>query len=245
MKSIFTIIVLIVSLFTSFGQCNLDKHSTTWYDGWISCSPNKSPNKLRGDSHWILYDLGYNYALSQSHWWNGNEPTALNQGVKKFVIDVSNDGKNWTEVTTFELAQASGKNTYEGVEGPDLNKVNAKYILLTALENYGGECFSFGEMKINVDLISNVKEEVNQKCLSLNVYPNPFQNQTNINFQSNCNHSSVITIEDAFGRIILNKNVNNEDDNLVLNGKNLVAGLYIIKLQSGNESVIKKLIKIE
>ncbi|MFM2394354.1 MAG: hypothetical protein RLZZ546_2336, partial [Bacteroidota bacterium] len=71
----------------------MDQHSTTWYDSWISCNSSLSPNEARGEGHWILYNLGYNYALGDSYWWNANEADAINNGIKTIAIDVSLDGK--------------------------------------------------------------------------------------------------------------------------------------------------------
>ncbi len=247
MKSIFTFIVNILLVVNIQAQCYPDQHSTTWYDSWTSCTPKPSPNPLRGEGHWILYNLGHNYLLGTSHWWNGNEANATNNGLKKFTIDVSDDGLNWREAITAELPQASGLNNYEGVVGPDLAKISTRYILLTALENHGGLCYSLGEMKINVELnTKTIDQSIDNYCIDVKAYPNPFQYSTNISIQSNCSVKAMLTIEDAYGRSIATYHLDNKSSqNIEFNGRLLAAGIYFIKIQSGNEVITKKLMKIE
>ncbi len=247
MKSILTYIVTILCFSNINAQCFPDQHSTSWYDSWTSCLTNPSPNKLRSDGHWILYGLGHNYLLGTSHWWNGNEANATKNGIKKFIIDVSVDGLNWEEVTTVELPQASGLNNYEGVDGPDLNKIPARYILLTAIENYGGSCYSLGEMKINVELnTKTIEQTTDNYCVDVKLFPNPFQYTTNISVQSNCGAKAMLHIEDALGRVVSSYVLDNKaEQNIEFNGRHLATGIYFVKIQSGNEVTTKKLMKIE
>jgi hypothetical protein len=246
MKQIILFIFILLQTCTILAQCNMDQHSTTWYDSWSSCVPKASPNVIRGNGHWIMYHLGHTYALSQSHWWNGNEPSNLQNGIKRMSIDISQDGVNWTEVLTMELPIASGKNTYEGFDGPSLEKVTAKYILLTALENHGGPCYSFGEMKINVELISTTTDEISDNCIEVKAYPNPFQNITSISVNSNCNNDlSNLIIEDIYGRKVLEKTIQNNNNEIEFNGSKLASGIYFVKIGNGRSMIQKKLIKVE
>jgi Secretion system C-terminal sorting domain len=247
MKSLYTFIFTLFLFANINAQCFPNQHSTTWYDNWTSCEPRTSPNVARGDGHWILYSLGHNYLLGTSHWWNGNEADATSNGFKKFVIDVSVDGINWEEIAIVDLPQANGENNYEGVEGPDLNKVPARYILLTAIENYGGSCYSLGEMKIGVELNTSTNDQnIDNYCVEVKAFPNPFQQSTNITIQSNCNSKSTIYIEDALGRSIATYRLDNRaEQSIEFNGRQLSPGVYIIKVQSGNAIVTKKLMKIE
>ena len=97
--------LLLIAIFITFtisagmlAQCFLDRHNTTWYDGWISCTTSMNPNSCAGESHWILYNLNYPYELFQMHIWNTNAPDYLADGMQDIVIDISNDGLNWSEV---------------------------------------------------------------------------------------------------------------------------------------------------
>lgn len=130
-------------------QCGIDKHNTTHESSWTSCSTSANPNNARGNTHWLMYDLDTNYDLGRIHIWNYNHPQALTRGVRDVVIDVSNDGNNWTEVSQFEVSQANGRNDYRGEDGPLLD-VSARYVLITILSTYGDACAGISEIKIGV-----------------------------------------------------------------------------------------------
>ncbi|NBC09147.1 MAG: hypothetical protein GVY26_18300, partial [Bacteroidetes bacterium] len=114
-RNILFFLLFALAASTVSAQCFLDRHNTTWYDGWISCTPSMNPNAARGESHWILYDLNYAYGLYQMHLWNTNAPDYLTSGLQDIAIDISNDGTTWTEVGEFQLPMADGTPTYEGI----------------------------------------------------------------------------------------------------------------------------------
>ncbi len=83
----------------------------------------------------------------------------------------------------------------------------------------------------------------------ISVYPNPFNENTNINL-SNVQQGNVqITIYDYSGRLVFAKQVNAKASaTFIWNGSNsagssLPAGMYLLKIQEGSNQVIKKLIK--
>jgi len=95
--------------------------------------------------------------------------------------------------------------------------------------------------------ISNVDENAMATSIfeysntnNINVYPNPFTEQTTISFE-NQNHSSynllITTITGELVRII--KNI--ENNNVIINRENLSSGIYIIELQ-GSEILRSKII---
>lgn len=127
-----------------------DRHNTSVESTWISCHPRQNPNVLRGVSHWIMYDLGDTYPLENTHLWNLNTPEFLANGMKELAIDLSDNGKDWMEASVFQASQANGSGFYTGEPGPDLTGHEARFVLLTILENYGGPCSGFGELKIEI-----------------------------------------------------------------------------------------------
>jgi len=145
---IFSLVFLLVIVNSSFSQCLSDRHSSTWYDGWISCQTKDSPNPLRGDSHFILYELDNIYYLYEMKIWNLNAPDLLNYDIQNVIVDVSDDGNTWTEFGQFTFSQATGKNDYEGIEEINFNGQKAKFVLFTPTSNYGGACYGLSEIKV-------------------------------------------------------------------------------------------------
>ena len=239
--------ILLISISNnSFAQCNMERHNTTWHDGWSSCEKKQSPNTLRGVSHWMMYTLGHRYILGESYWWNHNVPQTIHNGAQSIAIDYSLDGVNWIEYGTFNLSEASGLNTYEGEEGPDLEGIEARFLLITVLENYGGECAGISEVKIGVSL-STASEDVlvDNHCLSSEMYPNPFNNTLNVKVNSICQENIDVYLEDAMGRRTSEiYHVEKSGDLLSLNTAQLIPGIYFVHINSGSNQYQKKVIKL-
>lgn len=165
MKQIILYIFLfLLSSYISFSQCYPDRHSTNAHDGWVSCSSAPSPNPSGGNGHWILYDLGQVRQLYKSTIWNLNSPDRLDWNIQSARFDYSVDGNSYTNLTTTTLLQASGESLYEGMTGPDFGGISARYILITAVSNYGGTCYGLGEVRFYT-------EPDSPNSLSLNVNP--------------------------------------------------------------------------
>jgi hypothetical protein len=222
----------------------MERHNTTWYDSWSSCEESVSPNPDRGNGHWIMYNLGYNYNLKSSHWWNYNVPGEVENGARIVAVDLSSDGVNWNTWGEFEMIQANGHNHYEGEAGPNFDGAYAQYVLLTIIDNHGGECVGISEMKIDVDISLDAEDIEANYCFEVAASPNPFQDQFRINFQSNCTSDVTIWVEDAMGRIIQQIINDNSGDNIHVDGSAWKAGIYFIVASSHNSRIRKKVIKI-
>ncbi|MEM6319576.1 MAG: 3-coathanger stack domain-containing protein [Bacteroidota bacterium] len=139
--------------FVETSSCGVsEKVSNTAEDTWESCTMSPNPNAGRGNSHWIQYDLKSVYLLTESHIWNYNVANNTGKGFKEVVIDYSTDGTNWTQLGGIhQWNQATGTVGYEGFEGPNFNGVSARYILITALNNWdnNGLCSGFSKITFN------------------------------------------------------------------------------------------------
>lgn len=129
-------------------QCLDDRHTTSAIDGWLSCETQPNPNAIRGMSHWLHINLGSIRTVHDLQIWNMNHPNMLESGMKAVIIDVSNNGSNWTTVDTFSFGRGNGSSYYEGFLGPDLGGITAGHILITGIDNYGGGCYGLSELRI-------------------------------------------------------------------------------------------------
>lgn len=249
-----TIIISILFAFAVAGvsaQCFLDRHNTTWYDGWISCTPSMNPNSARGESHWILYDLNYSYGLFQMHIWNTNAPEYLTSGMRNIAIDISNDGVNWTEVGEFEIPMADGTSTYEGLDLHDFGGINAQYVLITGLTNHGGSCFGLSEIRINVadDIVSSYEEPPLQPiCLSARIFPNPVDRTSKALISSTCSSAPIYYfIKDIVGNIIADGEITpvSGEVELDLNALPMASGSYVLSLRQLDLVRSFKMVKVE
>ncbi len=231
-------------------QCFLDRHNTTWYDGWMSCTPSMNPNAARGESHWILYDLSYSYGLFQLHLWNTNAPEYLSSGMQNIAIDISNDGSTWTEIGEFQLPIADGTPTYEGIGLYDFGGINARYVLITGLSNYGGPCFGLSEIRINVadDIVTSTASPLPGGCLSARIFPNPVQEDSRALVSSDCSDEPVrYSIQDLSGKTITSGTIAmaGGEGRLELNTLPDAAGVYVLSLQQRGQVRRLKIVKAD
>ena len=146
-KNILSILICFYTVL-AFAQQFPDRHSTSKTDAWLSCFTSQSPNPERGVTHWVQYDLGSTYVLDAITLWNYNDPLNLDNGVQEIAIDVSIDGINWSEAATALVTISDGSAFYEGEEILSLGGVAASHLLITVLNNHGGSCTGFSELKI-------------------------------------------------------------------------------------------------
>lgn len=250
MKKSIILIVMLINMIDGWSQCYPDRHSTNWFDGWVSCQAFPSPNPALGISHWIMYDFGQVYAFNQTHVWNVNDPDNLDRGMKEVRIDYSNDGDQWMEAGTFTFERANGTSTYEGFQGPDLQGIRARYLLLTGVENYGGACFGMSEIRFEAEDVSVTDVHdlaINDDCFSIQAYPNPFVTKSRLLIQSHCDQEINYKISDLLGRTISSGVVGQFAGfhTLEIDGKTLPAGNYVVSVNQKGHFAQQHLIKIE
>jgi hypothetical protein len=100
---------------------------------------------VRGESHWILYDLGDRHELHNTQIWNYNVSNNLSVGMTNVAIDYSLDGNTWTEYGSYNWPLANGSDSYGGFAGPNLNGTYARYVLITSLDA-GSSCKGLGKV---------------------------------------------------------------------------------------------------
>ena len=116
---------------------------------WVSCTPAANPNAARSTAqHWIRYDLGELHKLQATRVWNYNVQGETNKGFKTVFVDYSVDGTTWQQLGgAYTWPQAPGNSQYVGFLGPNFNDVKARYVLISATENFGGgACRGFSKI---------------------------------------------------------------------------------------------------
>ena len=236
MRKIITIIFssLVIS---GYAQYDVDRHNTSYSNGWLSCESSPSPNTTRGESHWIMYDFGQIYSLGTSHVWNTNVSDNLNLGIKTMVIDYSTDGVTWLSSQEVEIPMADASTFYTGNEGPDLNGIEARYILITALTNYGGECVGFSEIKFNTAGVVSDVTDIDELDGSIAIFPNPMDGSGEIELVDIPSGNYQYFISDILGRVLLNNSlkISSEKVNIHLDVKDFINGIYSITLTDGSK----------
>ncbi len=240
MKKLIYITLLLFSSSQVFSQCYPDRHNTSWFDGWISCETSANPNESRGESHWISYDFGELYELNELKIWNTNDPDILSSGAQNVIIDYSVDGINWIEHGQETFPIASGVSTYEGNIITDFEGIKAKHLLITVVDNYGGDCVGFSELRVAVDSTKDDNEDI---CIIADIYPNPFNEEFSVFLKKKCLGDVFIAIEDATGRTIQDEEVIKLYETKLINGENFGPGVYFVCLRNGDIKERYKIVK--
>ncbi len=122
-----------------------DLHSTEAADMWLS---GDEPNGA-----WIEYDLGKVHKLHEMWVWNSNQMIefAFGFGLKDVTIGYSVNGTDYTTLgTTAEFVQAPGALDYAHNTTIDFNDTAAKYVRLTANNNWGGFMLQYGLSEVRL-----------------------------------------------------------------------------------------------
>ena len=251
MKSFILIIGLLFSVQLAFGQCYSDRHNTSWFEGWISCDEFPSPNEIRGDGHWILYDFKKTYRLGNSHIWNVNDPLHLARGLQDVAIDYSIDGDTWVEAGTYVWDQGSGSSIYEGVIGPNFDGLDARFVLITALSNYGDDCYGFSEIRFEAEelddvIVTSTRDREKSNCLEVALYPNPVHDQGRMMIQTYCADEIRYSVMDVLGREVFFGDLPSTSalNDVVIDARDFPAGTYLVSVRQGIQEVRKQLLKV-
>lgn len=182
MKKIYTLLFVCSSLILS-AQCLDDTHSPFPQQGWLSCQQSQNPIVDRGVGHWLQYDFGEVYAITDLYLWNHNVWGETGYGVKEIMVDYSTDGNNWDAIGPFEIEEAPGSWKYQGQAGPDFGLIEARYVIITVMDTWDGAntCAGIAEVKFNLGEAVNTEDA---DLVDFEISPNPASTQITFDFSN-------------------------------------------------------------
>lgn len=92
-------------------------------------------------------------------------------------------------------------------------------------------------LKVNLDSIVGVEEQIPKEETTLHFFPNPTSNTTTLKFHNPKNTLHQLAIYNAVGQQVITLN-NIKADEIKLETQNLSEGLYFYQLWSGNEKIV-------
>ncbi len=143
--------------------------------------------------------------------------------IEKYDIEKSDNAENFNFIATEKAKKRNGINVYNFIDARVFNGAN--YYRLKIYETNG--IFKYSPIV-----------KVNTKSIGISVLPNP---TTNLIVLKNIKAYNQIQVIDAFGKLITQKQVNNDAETISLAG--LQNGVYFIKLIGAAEIVTTKIIK--
>ena len=224
-------------------QCmDTDAHNTSLNSMWLSCETSPNPLGALGNNHWILYEFDEVKSVDELTVWNSNHPEYLEAGIKTLRIDFSSDGASWSELITAELEIGEGSPDYTG---KDLNieAFEAKFVLMTAIDNFGGDCTGLSEVRFKLGDFSTATEDTFLSSL-ISVSPNPADQYVDVAFGDIPTDRISYQIVDASGRVLLREltDLSSIRDGLTLSTIELPDGQYTLQLQTDIGTAAKQII---
>jgi len=245
-KLILIIFIVLSTSISSLAQCYPDRHNSTWFDGWVSCEATESPNPERGISHWIMYDFNHIYGLGEVHLWNTNDRNNLSWGLQYASVDYSVDGINWTELGTYTFEMASGRSIYQGFLATNFDNNEARFVLITALENWGGDCYGLAEIRFEVTNTSSVTEVNVAQLVDIVTYPNPFRDEFTAIIKTTKVQSIQYSLIDMYGRAVMSGVISNpeRENQLKIVVPNITNGIYHLVVTQGDKLIRNTVVKV-
>lgn len=159
-----------------------------------------------------------------------NDPTGnLNQTFNQGAI-INDLVMNETNV----LWYGSFDDAINGTNSPSWNDLLETKKYYAVVINDGGCRSNPVEVNVTVGVLATSNNNKNQ----LTIYPVPFKDQLNL---KNDAIISNVSIFDASGKLISEAHYNTKE--VILNTSKLLPGSYVIKMKSGNNEIIRKVIK--
>lgn len=223
-----------------------------WNKTEYSCEVQDSPNPLRGENHWVLYEFDKAQVLESSFGWNDISKHSMHIGAKEVIVDYLVSDNEWVEWGVFEFPKAPEKNQYQGFSGPSFGGKKIKMILLSVVNTHQEtECPFIPELDFGVNSQIDMKSSKEQDALPFEdgiarVFPNPVLSHLNIQVEKKLVEGAKIHLLDTTGREMLTSNhlILAEDQMIQLNIENCLPGLLVLVIQSGNEIYTHKIIKV-
>ena len=161
--------------------------------------------------------------------------TTSEEGVKQFVIERSNDGKAYKAIGTVAAAGNSAiTQKYSFTDGSPFASANNYYRLLMQDAD--------GNYKYSKILI--IKFD-GQLSTDMQIFPSYVRDVLQVQLPNGLNGNVTLQIIDMNGRVIKRNNLASDGSALstTVDVSNLVKGVYILKAQAGNTSVISRFTK--
>ncbi|MEA2042272.1 MAG: T9SS type A sorting domain-containing protein, partial [Bacteroidota bacterium] len=189
-------------------------------------------------------ELQFNLGLTDIG--NSNPPEAQGEDNKFAVIISPDGGETWSSLNTLQMWDNTTTPSFYDIPNTgetislDLSSYSGTIMLAFYGEstiNYSNEFSDLFVDDINIAQTVNIDEH--KVSENINIYPNPTTGIIYFDFLNS--EIKKISILDITGKVIIEKSVNSQTDNI--NFSNYANGLYLIKLQTDKESFTTKIIK--
>jgi len=222
-----------------------DEHNTSVADMWISCDKRQSPLGGAALSHWIMYEFDEVQPIEAIQIWNFNHPLYASYGAKNIKLETSSDGARWATLDTLAMARARGDEAYTGEVFDDFEAFEAKFVLLTILDNYGDRCAGLSEVKFSLGEMTTATADgylVNQIVAS----PNPADASFNVDLSTFQATVYGYRLVDILGRVHTYDDISNRGtvSEITIVTAEMPQGQYALQLETDQGTIAKPIVVV-
>ena len=158
-----------------------------------------------------------------------NWETAVEENVRNFVVEKSNDGKNWTNLG--EMLP----NTSKRYRMNDNTPFTTTYYRLKNIDK---------DTREDVSNVVVVNRKTGKFTIT-SVSPNPTNNDVNLKFETTDNANVIINVQDIFGRVVLTQRVdaNKGFNTVTVITSEIPAGAYFLNVNDGTSILTQRIVK--
>ena len=208
-----------------------DNTETTPYVFPVVFSNNSASINTTGSNIHIDTDQDY-YQINLA---SGN-----NYVITARVYDSYNPGNPYTcdVIWSYNINGGTWSDTYDDIMSDNITVNNGGYVTFHVSPYLQGMTGTY-LLSININRITGINELSDNNNL-FEIYPNPATDKITIE-TNNQIESYNLEILNTLGQVVLNKKIANSIEQVDLSGQ--AAGVYFVKVQTGNNTIVKKIIK--
>ena len=162
-----------------------------------------------------------------------NWSTSQEINTSHFVLERSNDSRNFTTIATVAAAgNSSTVRSYIYTDNSPVTGIN--YYRLQMVDKDNNSKYSW------------IRSVRNEGVADVSLYPNPVNDVLTVSISADKKGKGNMSITDISGKVIYNNAISVEQgsNNLPVNLRNTAAGAYIIKIQLSDDVIVKKFSKL-
>ena len=159
--------------------------------------------------------------------------TSQENNTSLFIIERGRDGHNFSVIGQLPAAgNSNNPRNYNFIDSTPLKGINYYRLKIIDKDN-----------KIKYSEIKSIK---NTGSIEFRVFPNPVSNIINIVLNIEDAGTATIFITDESGKVVIKKLLNllNGSNVYTIDVNNITKGIYVIKLQTGENIIVKKINKM-
>jgi hypothetical protein len=144
-----------------------------------------------------------------------------------------------------QFPKADGAVKYNGSPGPWFENTVARYVLLTAINNWDGnsECIGLSEIKFGLGTPTSINPEIELEAITFETFPNPTFDKVTISINSQ-NIPDRVALYDLSGKLMAAR-TDLSSKNITMDMEDFPSAVYVVKVWVADRELQGKVVKAD